>query len=198
MSLSSSSLSAHFRLSGQIEPEGIYLSPPLEDECVLLIGWGEHPAHYARFTYNGVPLKGHTGLDIAAAPGSNVLATDGGKVTEISVEAGGFGRYIKLEHRWGESIYAHLGAILVETGQVVGRGQPLARLETDKQGYSPRLHFAIRLDPFNRFDGWGGFSDPLPYLYVSEIIKSEEIEPDENKAAQLPPLLIERPGMRRA
>lgn len=184
-------------MSGQFEPEGIYLFPPLEGECLLLLGWGDQPAYHAQFTYNGIALKGHTGLDIAARPGAQVVAADAGKVTEISIELGGFGRYIKLEHRWGESIYAHLGEILVETGQVVARAQPIAHIETGKRVYAPRLHFAIRITPYNRFDGWGGFTDPLPYLYNGEIVKPEEIEPDDPNPAQLPPILVERPGMRR-
>jgi len=198
MSLSTGILSAHFRTTGQYEPEGIYLFPPLEGDCLLLQGWGENPAYHARFTYNGIALKGHPGLDMAAARGAPVMAADAGKVTEISMEAGGFGRYIKTEHRWGESIYAHLGTILVEAGQVVARGQTLARLETSKQRYWPHLHFAIRINPFNRFDGWGGFSDPLPFLYVSEVTKPEENDPEEGSSDLLPPMLVERPGVRRA
>lgn len=197
MSLSTGTLNTQLRMSGQYEPEGIFLVSPLEGDCLLLQGWGENQTYHARFTYNGIALKGHPGLDIAAAPGTQIMAVDAGKVTEISVEAGGFGRYIKLEHRWGESIYAHLGTILVETGQVVVRGQSLARIETIKQPYWPHLHFAIRINPFNRFDGWGGFTDPLPFLYVNAVTKLEDSEPEESASGPFPPMLVERPGVRR-
>ncbi len=108
-------------------PEGIYLSSPLEGDCRIVQGWGENPEFHARFSYNGVRLKGHIGIDLAASPGANVLAADAGRVTELSIELGGFGRYIKLEHRWGESLYAQLGDILVDAGQTVTRGSVLAR-----------------------------------------------------------------------
>ena len=31
----------------------------------------------------------------------------------------------------------------------------------------PHLHFGLRMAPFNRHDGWGGYSDPAPYLQES-------------------------------
>lgn len=190
-------------MSGQYEPEGIYLSLPLEGPCRILQGWGAHPEFHGQFMYHGVRVKGHPGLDLAAAPNSLVLAADAGRVSEISVEPNGFGRYLKLEHRWGESLYTNLGEILVDAGQNVVRGQKLARTEVGKRPYPPHLHFAIRLSPFNRFDGWGGFSDPLPYLFIAEMEESAGGSDAELGAsvaldeATLPRLLDERPGVRR-
>ena len=31
------------------------------------------------------------------------------------------------------------------------------------------LHFGIRIAPYNRFDGWGGFSDPILYMNPSDL-----------------------------
>jgi murein DD-endopeptidase MepM/ murein hydrolase activator NlpD len=186
-------------LSGRYEPEGIYLSAPLEGPCVVMQGWGAHPEEHARCTYNGVRLKGHPGVDLTAAPGAVVLAVDDGRVTEISIERGGFGRYLKVEHRWGESFYAHLDDILVEAGQAISRGQPLARIDVQAPGrlaFPPHLHLALRIVPYNRFDGWGGFSDPLPYLVAADV-NTNETGSDEEAAAAIPPMLVERPGMRR-
>ena len=184
-------------LSGRYEPEGIYLSAPLEGPCVVVQGWGAHPDAHAAYTYNGVRLKGHPGVDLAAAPGAAVLAVDDGRVTEISIERGGFGRCLKVEHRWGESFYAHLGDILVEAGQAVSRGQTLAQVETpaSRSAYAPHLHLALRIAPYNRFDGWGGFSDPLPYLVAADVSTDES--GDEESPAAIPPMLVERPGVRR-
>ena len=195
----STNIARYATMSGRYEPEGIYLSAPLEGACVVVQGWGAHPDEHARYTYNGVRLKGHPGVDLAAEPGATVLAVDDGRVTEISIERGGFGRYLKVEHRWGESFYAQLGEILVEAGQAIARGQPLAQVEERQsapQVYPAHLHLALRIAPYNRFDGWGGFTDPLPYLVAAEV-STGETGADEDAPAPIPPLLIERPGMRR-
>jgi hypothetical protein len=162
---------------GAYEPEGIYLSSPLAGNCLAVQLWGDNSGHYAQFTYNGIPMKGHNGIDFLVAPGTSVLAVDPGRVTEIGEERGGIGRYLKLEHRWGESLYAHVDAILLDAGQQVERGAAIAVVgdldlmaALDRQkGGSTYFHFAIRIKPFNRFDGWGGFVDPLPYLNPAQL-----------------------------
>jgi murein DD-endopeptidase MepM/ murein hydrolase activator NlpD len=187
-------------MAGQYEPEGIYLALPLDGDPLLLQGWGEYPDFYALYTYNGVRLKGHNGLDLGAAAGTWVLAADAGRVIEISVEPNGFGRYIKLEHTWGESFYAGIATPAVDTGQAVSRGHRLARVETVRRRFPSHLHFAIRIAPYNRFDGWGGFSDPLPYLYAPRLETTPPepgLERPDADVELLPPVLVERPNVRR-
>jgi murein DD-endopeptidase MepM/ murein hydrolase activator NlpD len=187
-------------MSGLYEPEGIYLSLPLDGKPVLFQGWGDHPEFHARCTYNGIRLKGHIGLDLLAPRGTRVLAADGGRVIEISVEPGGFGRYIKIEHTWGESFYAGISAPSVDTGQSVTRGHTLALVEAQRRPIPSHLHFGIRIKPYNRLDGWGGFTDPLPYLYMPELQTPELEQGAENPVTDeesLPPMLAERPAMRR-
>ena len=191
----------YIQFAGQYEPEGIHLTLPLETEAAeLLQGWGDNTAYHAQFTYNGVPLKGHPGIDLLAAPGVNVLAADRGRVIELSQEPGGLGRYVKIEHRWGESLYAQVGDLLVETGQVLERGQPLARIDSLRRKHATHLHFAIRIHPYNRFDGWGGFSDPTPFLYSVELTllaDSDDLEEGGGREAAIPVMVIETPGLRR-
>lgn len=183
-------------LSGLFEPEGIYLTPPFEGEPTVIQGWGEAPEHYGQWRYNGVPLKGHVGIDVQLPAGSYILAMDAGKVIEISIERGGFERYIKVEHRWGESFYANTGDVLVETGQNVARGERLALADT--YGLPPGLlHFSIRIQPYNRYDGWGGFTDPLPYMPPGAVIFLDESAGDQRVVAALHPMADDRPGVRR-
>jgi murein DD-endopeptidase MepM/ murein hydrolase activator NlpD len=183
-------------LAGIYEPEGIYLSTPFDGACLVLQFWGQHPDQYAQFKYNGVPLKGHPGIDFAMEVGSHLFAVDTGRVIEISYEAGGFERYVKLEHRWGESLYAYLGEIGVEAGQLVKRNEFIARVGRPRQNLRSHLHLGIRIAPYNRFDGWGGFTDPLPFLNPSNILLGEQEEGEEGGFTPHP-MAIERPGMRR-
>ncbi|MCS6827884.1 MAG: M23 family metallopeptidase [Caldilinea sp.] len=190
----------HLHFASQHEPEGVFLIYPIETtEAIVLQGWGAHSTYHSMFTYNGIPLKGHPGLDLAAPPGAPILAVDQGRVSEIGRDAFGLGLYIKIEHRWGESLYAQLGQVLVESGKNVERGERIAAASLPPQKNAIHLHFAIRIFPYNRFDGWGGFSDPTPYLYVSELTLLSELEGDESDLAEgnFPPMAIEKPGARR-
>ncbi len=182
-------------LSGLFEPEGIYLTAPFEGEASILQFWGEHSELYGQWRYNGTPLKGHNGIDFALPAAAKLLAVDTGRVVEISIDRGGLERYIKVEHRWGESIYANLGEVVVESGKMVGRGDHLANTAIRPPTF---LHFAIRLQPFNRHDGWGGFSDPLPYLAPgSLLLQDTQNSVDEIEGYLVHPMTEERPGMRR-
>lgn len=166
----------------------------------MLQGWGENPSYHSQFTYNSVPLKGHPGLDLVAAPGATILAVDQGRVSEISLDAAGLNRYVKIEHRWGESLYAQLGDIIVESGQVIKSGQKIAHAETLSHTHPVHLHFAIRIHPYNRFDGWGGFSDPTPYLYVVELKRLQEYGDTESTVEtihDIPRMQLEKTGIRR-
>lgn len=191
----------YIQLAGQYEPEGILLTYPIDTpETLVLQGWGDNAAYHAQFTYNGIRLKGHPGVDLSAPPGAAILAADHGRVVEISRDVAGLGRYVKIEHRWGESLYAQLGTILVESGQSVKNGQTISHADAVPRSFPIHLHFAIRIHPYNRFDGWGGFSDPTPYLYVAELLRAEnEIVDEEGQSNPHsgPMMLPEKNGSRR-
>ncbi len=182
--------------SGLYEPEGIYLSTPFDGAHQVIQFFGQHPDHYAQYRYNSTVLKGHPGIDFAMPPGTDLFAVDDGRVTEISNEPGGFERYIKAEHRWGESFYAHLGEIRVEAGQRIKRNQHIALSGPNRYSVTPHLHFAIRTTPYNRLDGYGGFSDPLPFLNPANIVLPEALDEAE-QAIILHPMANETASMRR-
>jgi len=143
---------------------GQYLAPPFDGSYGISQLWGENPAFYSRFNYDGVALKGHNGIDFLTPTGTLLYAADAGEVAQAGFEAGGFGNYVLLRHPWGESIYAHMDTISVMVGQVVGRGQYIGTSDNTGGSTGAHLHFAIRINPYQRTDGWGGFIDPLPYL----------------------------------
>ncbi len=182
--------------AGLYEPEGIYLSTPFDEPHRIIQFFGQFPEFYGQFDYNNTALRGHPGIDFEMEPGTALYAVDDGRVMEISNEAGGFERYVKMEHRWGESLYALLSTIEVEAGQRVKRNQLLAYSGANRLNVPPHLHFAIRTNPYNRLDGWGGFSDPLAYLNPENI----QLPDDGETAASsmiYHPMVDEKPGMRR-
>ncbi len=189
---------------GLYEPEGIYLALPLEGECHVVQSWGENSAYYGSYTYSGVPLKGHNGIDFQAPTGASVLAAARGRVMSIGNEPDGWGRYIKLEHSWGESFYAHLGTITVDAGQLVEQNETLARVVPTLPPRAERtifsyLHFAIRIKPYNRFDGWGGFVDPIAFLEPSKLFfaSAEELDKEDATAFSPHPMMKEQERSRR-
>ena len=140
------------------------LAAPFAGTWPITQAWGENPAAYARFAYEGAALLGHNGLDFGLPVGTPITAVDTGEVHEAGNDAAGFGWYVLLRHAWGESIYAHLRNVDVAVGQTVSRGARLGRSGNTGNSTGPHLHFAIRINPYRRGDGWGGYSDPLPYL----------------------------------
>jgi murein DD-endopeptidase MepM/ murein hydrolase activator NlpD len=146
------------------EPEGIYLSPPFSGKRLIIQPWDFRPDQDGILYPGGEPLAGHNGVDFELPPGTEVLATDQGRVTEISHDPRGYGRLVRVTHLWGESIYAHLQGFSVETGQVVRRGDVLGFSGNSGKPSSPHLHFAIRIHPYDIADGWHGYTDPRPFL----------------------------------
>jgi murein DD-endopeptidase MepM/ murein hydrolase activator NlpD len=155
---------------GHYEPEGIYLSAPFEGRRRITQLWGANPAYYGKFRSGGVPLRGHNGIDFGMPDHSRLLAVDQGRVIEIGNDPAGYGRYLKLQHSWGESLYAHLQGFAVEAGQIVKPRLLIGFSNNTGASSGPHLHFAIRIYPYNRADGWGGYSDPLPFLNPADIL----------------------------
>jgi murein DD-endopeptidase MepM/ murein hydrolase activator NlpD len=128
-------------------------------------GWAARPEYYSQFAVDGVALKGHNGIDFGTTIGSIIVAVDAGRVVEVADESPkGFGKYVKLVHRWGESLYAHLSEQHVQVGETVGKGEIIAKSGNSGNSSGPHLHYGMRVSPFNRRDGWGGYSDPAKYL----------------------------------
>jgi hypothetical protein len=150
--------------------EGKFLNRPFAGEFGISQLWGENAAFYSQYSYEGVPLLGHNGVDFLTPTGTNVLATAGGDVSQAGFEAGGLGNYILVAHSWGESLYGHLDSVAVQVGQRVTRGMVIGKSGNSGGSSGPHLHFAIRAHPYVRGDGWGGYTDPLPYLNPKAVI----------------------------
>ncbi|PYQ12562.1 MAG: hypothetical protein DMH00_05640 [Acidobacteria bacterium] len=98
-------------------------------------GWRKDP-------FTGEP-DFHQGLDIAAAPGTKVLAPADGIVT-LAGPSGGYGNFIVLSHGYGMvTHYGHLQAFTVRPGQRVRRGDVIGYVGSTGRSTGPHLHYEV-------------------------------------------------------
>jgi murein DD-endopeptidase MepM/ murein hydrolase activator NlpD len=85
------------------------------------------------------------GINIAAPAGSIVRAAENGLVVYADEDLAAFGRMLLIRHADGYlSAYAHNDALLVTRGDLVTRGQPIAKVGRSGDVVEPQLHFEIR------------------------------------------------------
>ena len=85
----------------------------------------------------------HSGIDLAAARGTQVLATAAG-VAHVLLSAAGFGLHVVIDHGDGlASLYGHLSSVAVDDGAHVVAGQPIGAVGSSGNSTGPHLHFEI-------------------------------------------------------
>lgn len=109
---------------------------------------------------------GHRGIDIAAVPGTPILATEAGTVSFAGRVGGEL--FVTIVHGGGlSSTYSWVSSTTVRKGDVVSRGQPIGSTGTGSPGARvPHLHFGAKLD--------GEYVDPillLAPLGVQDLIR---------------------------
>lgn len=85
------------------------------------------------------------GVNIAAPRGTKIVASENGVVAYAGDEIAGFGNLVLLKHEddW-ISAYAHADETLVQRGQMVRRGDVIARVGSSGSVSTPQLHFQLR------------------------------------------------------
>ncbi|MBO5976191.1 MAG: peptidoglycan DD-metalloendopeptidase family protein, partial [Oscillospiraceae bacterium] len=104
-------------------------------------------------------LKPHTGVDIGASYGTAVTAAADGIVSVAVLDFGstGYGTYVAIYHPNGTTtLYGHMSALAVSTGQQVSRGQVIGYVGSTGASNGPHIHFEIRVN--------GGCVDPMQYF----------------------------------
>ena len=124
-------------------------------------GWLSSEFSRARFHPILHLARPHEGIDLAAPYGAPVVAPAAGRVMRISHQTG-YGLVLEIEHGNGiETKYAHLSKVVVQEGQQVTRGQPIAAVGNSGLSTGPHLHYEVHVN--------GKVVDPLTYVLPGAI-----------------------------
>ena len=100
-------------------------------------GWRVNPVTHRRSL--------HEGMDLVAPRGTPIYAASGGVVTTAGREAG-YGNMVEIDHGNGlVTRYAHASELDVKAGDLVEKGQMIARVSTSGRSTGPHLHFEVRM-----------------------------------------------------
>ena len=87
---------------------------------------------------------GHLAVDIAAPYGAQVVAAQAGVVTSVGWRNNGGGNVISIDHGNGMvTVYNHLGAFWVSSGQYVAAGQGIGAVGCTGICTGPHVHFEV-------------------------------------------------------
>jgi len=146
------------KINGIVDDKNVISEEVLSEaiDAVVIAGTKERPKTMAYGSFNK-PSRGsvtskfgqrwgksHKGIDISSSVGTNITASDGGKVIFTGWK-NGYGKTVIINHGNNlTSLYAHANTIKVKTGDKVYRGQVVATVGTTGKVTGPNLHFEIR------------------------------------------------------
>lgn len=123
-------------LGHYIENAGYLSGKPIKS------GWLSSYFGLRKDPFNGLPAL-HKGLDFAGKEGTEIIATASGIVTWAG-ERYGYGQLIEINH--GNDLktrYGHNKTIMVKVGDVVSKGQVIARMGNTGRSTGPHVHYEI-------------------------------------------------------
>ncbi|MBW1864101.1 MAG: M23 family metallopeptidase [Deltaproteobacteria bacterium] len=93
---------------------------------------------------NGKPKSFHSGVDIAAPLGHPVRCPADGIVRLVDADMFLMGKTLMIDHGLGvTSIFIHLNAITVNTGDLVRQGELIAHVGKTGRATGPHLHWGV-------------------------------------------------------
>lgn len=100
--------------------------------------------------------KLHTGIDIPAPTGTNVVAASEGVVI-YSDWLGSYGKAVMVDHGGGiVTLYGHNSSLVAGKGTRVDRGDTIAKIGSTGASTGPHCHFEVRKN--------GKYVDPIPWV----------------------------------
>ncbi|HEX6835736.1 MAG TPA: M23 family metallopeptidase [Polyangia bacterium] len=131
-------------------------APATGDECAAML-WPVDGTLSSPFGARDGRNHEHEGIDVAVAEDTPVRAACDGLVTYAGNGLRGYGNVVIVQHSDGlATLYAHNRLLEVHQGDVVARGQIIARSGQTGHATAPHLHFEVRKGSIAR--------DPLGYL----------------------------------
>jgi murein DD-endopeptidase MepM/ murein hydrolase activator NlpD len=123
-------------------------------------GWSVLRTQVEDFRGRDMTYDSHNGTDLSIPVGSTLLTAAAGRVVEVVCEFNRGGLKIFIDHGAGlMTCYAHLARALVQVGDVVQRGQVIART-----GYSG-------------LDGLVTFPFGVPHVHFNTWLNGEPVDP---------------------
>lgn len=118
----------------------------------------------SKYGYRRDPINGkhryHRGIDIAGRTGTLINSIASGFVSFTGWK-GGYGKVVEIQHSHSlKSRYAHLSKISVKTGQVVRKGDTIAKMGSTGRVTGPHLHLEV----------WKSSKTVNPSIYLKEAL----------------------------
>ena len=105
-------------------------------------GWLSSYYGVRKDPFSGKPAV-HKGLDFAGKEDGEIIATGSGVVTWAD-DRYGYGQLIEINHGKGlKTRYGHNKKLLVKVGEVVSKGQVIARMGSTGRSTGPHVHYEI-------------------------------------------------------
>lgn len=127
------------------------------------------------------PINGsesfHSGIDVTAPEGTDIVASANGVVIETGYQENGLGNYVYMEHNVNGIIfytaYGHMldDSIVVSEGQIVYQYEKLGTIGSSGRSTGRHCHFMI-MTPKLKFDK-ENLLDPLP-IFEKDMKEKEE------------------------
>ena len=122
--------------------------------------WPAHGWLTSGYGYRISPFTGlrdfHAGIDIAAEPGTAIVAPARGRVVFVG-PMGALGNAVVLDHGHGiRTTFGHAGKLLVHPGESVERGERIASIGSTGRSTGPHVHYAVERD--------GRMTNPMDYI----------------------------------